>query len=65
MDIEQRLVIGVEAYDSDNRSQNDLIDDLGISRNVYFDLKNKRRLFKDLLPCTRRRLIEGLELLGF
>jgi len=38
---------------------------LGISRVIFFDLKNKKRQFKDLLPSTRRKLIEGLELLGF
>jgi len=65
MNIPERLTNGVETYDSDNRSQNDFIDDLGISRNVYFDLKNEKREFKNLLPCTRRRLLEGLELLGF
>jgi len=65
MNISERLETGRKAYDSDNFSQNHFIDDIGISRNVYFDLKNNKRKFKDLLPVTRRRLLEGLELLGF
>ena len=65
MTIQKRLEAGVKAYDLDNFSQNSFIDDLGVSRNIYFDLKNKVKEFSDLLPSTRRKLLEGLELLGF
>jgi len=65
MTIVKRLNEGVKAYDLDNFSQNSFIDDLGISRNIYFGLKNKTREFNDLLPSTRRKLLDGLERLGF
>lgn len=65
MDIFERLEKGVKTYDSDNMSQNDFIDDLGISRNIFFALKQKKRTFKGLSPIARRRVLKGLELLGF
>ena len=65
MNIPERLEAGAKAYDLDNYSQNSFIDDLGISRNLYFALKSENKKFDDLFPSTRRKLLEGLELLGF
>jgi len=65
MTIQKRLKAGAKAYDLDNFSQNSFIEDLGISRSLYFDLKNEKKLFDELFPSTRRKLLQGLELLGF
>lgn len=65
MTIAKRLIKGVEVYAKDNLSQNDFIHDIGISRNIFFELK-KHPAFEALMrPITKRNIIKSLAKLGF
>ena len=65
MSIVKRLKDGVKAYDLDNMSQNDFINDISISRNIFFRLMKDQHYYKKLMPRTRRKILENLELLDF
>ena len=65
MSIAKRLKNGAEAYRFDNLSQNDFIHDIGISRNLFFELKFNPSFEKIMRPLTKRNIIKSLAKLGF
>ncbi len=65
MSIAKRLTKGVEAYEKDNLAQNDFINDIGISRNIFFELKFNPKFEALMRPFTKRKIIKSLESLGF
>jgi len=65
MSIASRLEKGVKAYFEDNFSQNDFIRDVGIGRNLFFELKFHPENESNLMPFTKRKLIKSLARLGF
>ncbi len=65
MKIAKRLTKGVKAYKKDNLAQNDFIHDIGISRNIFFELKFNPEFESLMRPFTKRKIIKALAKLGF
>ena len=65
MTIAKRLNKGVISYAKDNLAQNDFIHAMGISRNVFFELKFNPKFEAIMRPFTKRKIIKSLAKLGF